>query len=311
MLQEFSTFPYLRLADRQRLPECCAIYFAIAREQVLYVGQATNLRNRWQNHHRLSQLEAVNRRCEVKLFWLNCIQSQLNELERQYIEHYCPILNQTKVPKRQIVPSFQMLTLSLKKLNERVLGLGVISADNQRLKTLVLGYLADYRELRLATTTLRKSLQAVNRKPNSLFRWTEVVRRRDGAHWRTRCNGIEIQLIPLFETRIMHNPSMYEVMLEKRFGAWTSIPMPEYKAMRQDVKAMSFVQRLELARSSEIGRKLFPLECGARFCVVSGVDLLCLTTNQLETLLSKQSYLQQQYPGIRAIDDDPVPKLLF
>lgn len=43
--------------NKQRLPECCAIYFAIAREQVLYVGQATNLRNRWQNHHRLPQLE--------------------------------------------------------------------------------------------------------------------------------------------------------------------------------------------------------------------------------------------------------------
>lgn len=74
---------------------------------------------------------------------------------------------------------------------------------------------------------------------------------------------------------------------------------------------MSFTQRLELARSSEIGRKLFPLECGARFCAVSGVELLCLTNTQLEAWLSKHSYLQQQYLGIRAIDDEPVPKLLF
>ncbi|WP_206756633.1 MULTISPECIES: GIY-YIG nuclease family protein [Oscillatoriales] len=88
MLQEFSTLPNLKLADRQRLPECSAIYFAIARDQVLYVGLATNLRNRWQNHHRLLQLEAVNRRCEVRLFWLSCAQNQLNELERQYIEYY-------------------------------------------------------------------------------------------------------------------------------------------------------------------------------------------------------------------------------
>ncbi len=311
MLQEFITLPCLKLADRQRLPECSAIYFAIAREQVLYVGLATNLRNRWQNHHRLPQLEAVNRRCEVKLFWLSCAQSQLNELERQYIEYYCPTLNQTKVPERQIVPSFQMLTLSLKKLNERVFGFGVCPADNQRLKTLILGYFANYTEGRLATTTLRKSLQALNKKPNSLFRWTEVVRRRDGAHWRTRCNGIEIRLIPWFWERIMHNPSMYEVMGEKRFGAWTSIPMPEYDAMRQDVRAMSFTQRLELARSSEIGWELFPLECGSQFRVVSSVEILCLTASQLETLLSKHSYLKEQYPGIRAIDDDPVPKLLF
>lgn len=311
VLQEFSTLPSLKLLERQRLPECSAIYFAIARDQVLYVGLATNLRNRWQNHHRLPQLEAVNKLCEVKLFWLGCAQNQLNDLEHQYIEHYCPTLNQTKVPERQIVPSFQMLTLSLKKLNERVLVFGVCPADDQRLKTLILGYLADCRETRLATTTLRKSLQAITRKPNSLFRWTEVVRRRDGAHWWTRCNGIEIRLIPWFEKRVMHNPSLYEVMAEKRFGDWTSIPMPEYEAMRQQVRAMSFTERLELARSSETGRKLFPLECGARFHTVSGVKILCLTDSQLQALLSEHSHLQEQYPKLWAINSDPVPVLGF
>jgi hypothetical protein len=74
---------------------------------------------------------------------------------------------------------------------------------------------------------------------------------------------------------------------------------------------MSFTQRLELARSLEIGRKSFALECGAQFRIVSGVEILCLTDRQLETLFSKHSYLQEQYPGIRAINDDPVPKLLF
>jgi len=109
----------------------------------------------------------------------------------------------------------------------------------------------------------------------------------------------------------MHNPSMYEVMAEKRFGAWTSIPMPEYEAMRQEVRAMSFTERLELARSSGIGQKLFPLECGAQFFTVSGVEILCLTDHQLQTLLSKYSHLQEQYPTVCAIDSDPVPMLGF
>jgi excinuclease UvrABC nuclease subunit len=189
LLQEYITLPKLKLSERQSLPACSAIYFAVARDQVLYVSLSTNLRSRWQNHHRLPQLEAVNKRCSVSLFWLSCSQNQLQDLERQYIEHYCPTLNQTKVPNRQIVPSFQMLTLSLKKLKERVIGIGVCPADDQRLKTLVLGYLAGYTEIRQATTILRKSLKAVTRKPNSLFRWTETFRRKDGAHWWTRCNG--------------------------------------------------------------------------------------------------------------------------
>jgi hypothetical protein len=205
-----------------------------------------------------------------------------------------------------------MLTLSLKKLNERVLVFGVCPASERLpLKTIVIGYLANYTETRLATTLVRKSLQAVNRKPNSLFRWIEYDRLRNGARWLTRCNGIETRLIPWFEERIMHNPSMYRVMEEKRFGVWTSIPLNDYEAMRQDVKAMSFTERLELARNSEIGWQLFPLECGSQLKVISGVELLCLTSEQLEVLLDQKPYIQEQHPGICAIDEDPVPKLLF
>ncbi|RCJ31824.1 endonuclease [Nostoc punctiforme NIES-2108] len=312
MLENFKNLPYLRLVDKQKLTEASAIYFAVARDQVLYIGQAVNLRSRWLNHHRLPQLEAINRRCEIKLFWLNCLPIQLNELERLYIQYYCPTLNQSKVPQKKLLPSFQMLTLSLKKLNERVLVFGVCP-DSERLplKTIVIGYLANYTETRLATTLVRKSLQAVNRKPNSLFRWIEYDRLRNGARWLTRCNGIETRLIPWFEERIMHNPTMYRVMEEKRFGVWTSIPLNDYEAMRQDVKAMSFTERLELARNSEIGWQLFPLECGSQLKVVSGVELLCLTSEQLEVLLAKKPYIQEQHPGICAINEDPVPKLLF
>ncbi len=109
----------------------------------------------------------------------------------------------------------------------------------------------------------------------------------------------------------MHNPSMYRVMEEKRFGVRTSILMSEYEAMRQEVRAMSFAERLEMARDSALGRKLFPLECGAKFYNVSGVKILCLTDHQLQALLSKYPHLQEQYPTIHAINDDPVPRLGF
>lgn len=312
MLQEYGTLPNLKLVERQKLPSSSAIYFAIASEQVLYVGQARNLNDRWRNHHRCPQLEAVNKRSEVRLYWLDCYPDILNDLERQYIEHYCPTLNQTKVPQRQIVPSFRMLTQSLQKLNRRIIGFGVCPASDRQLKILLLGYLADYREVRKATTNVRQSLQAITRKPNSLFRWSETLRRRDGAQWQTRCNGIEIRLVPWFEEWIGHNPSMYEVMEEQRFRiGWKDIPMTEYEAMRQEVRAMSFVDRWELAKNSPIGRRLFPLECGAHFIKVSSVDTLCLQEEQLRELLLRDSYLQQQYPTIQAITSDPVPTLGF
>lgn len=311
MLQEFSTLPNLKLSERQWLPECSAIYFAVSCAQVLYVGLATNLKHRWRGHHRLQQLEAVNKRAEVSLFWLSCPQYQLQALEQQYIEHYCPTFNQTRVPERLFIPSSQMLSLSLKKLHNRLIGFGVCPAHDHGLKILLLGYLASYQETRLATTTVRKTLQAISQKPDSLFRWTETARRTEGAHWRTRCNGVEVRLVPWFRERIMHNPSMYEVMSDKCFGARASISMPEYEAMRQQVRAMSFTERLELARGSEAGQKLFPLECEARFVTIHEVDILCLTGQQLQVWLSEHSHLQTHYPAIQAIDDDPLPVLGF
>ena len=124
MLQEFPTFPNLKLLERKHLPECSAIYFVIARSQVLYVGLASNLKQRWQNHHRYKQLEAVNKKADVTLYWLACPQPQLQTLERQYIDHYGPTLNQTKLPNRPLIPSSQMLSRTLEKLNSRVLGFG-------------------------------------------------------------------------------------------------------------------------------------------------------------------------------------------
>lgn len=311
MLQEFSVLPSLRLSEKQALPECSAIYFAIARDQVLYVGLASNLKNRWQNHHRFPQLEAISQRCEVRLFWLTCPQKELNELERQYIEYYCPVLNQTKVPEQRIIPSFQMLTLSLNKLNERVIGLGTCSATDQQLKLLILGYLAAVSEIRGATTTIRTTLKSITKKPHSLFRWTESVRRQDGAHWQTRCNGIEIRLIPCLGERIMHHPSMDLVMNKIDFGDQSSIPMSDYQAMQSKVRAMSFKERLAVARDSDLGQKMFPLECGAQFYPVSDVDILCLTEEQLKSVLSERPAFQARYPNIEAIQTDPVPKLEF
>ena len=311
MLEEFGTLPNLPFSAKQQLPECAAIYFAIAQDQVLYIGLAINLRNRWRNHHRLPQIATIDKKCEVRIFWLTCAQSQLPVLERQYIEHYCPVLNQSKVPVRQFAPSAQMLSLSLKKLSDRLIGFGVCKASDLKLKTLILFYLSAPSETRLATMTVRRTLQSINKKPNSLLKWRETTRRKDAAHWQTKCNGIEVRLAPQVGERIMHNPSMYQLLSEERFGAAPSISMLEVKAMREAVKAMSLKERQSLASSSQLGSKLFPLACGAQFRPIAGIEILCLRHSSLQTLLTELPHLRVQYPAIEAIDDDPVPLLNF
>jgi hypothetical protein len=310
-LTDYTALPSLSLLARKTLPEYSAIYFAIAHEQVLYVGLATNLRKRWQNHHRLPQLEAINKRSEVRLFWLACPPEQLVKLEAQYIEHYCPALNQSKVPNQPLVPSTKMLALSLKRLSDRLLCYGIRPASNTQLKTLILGYLAAPSEVRLATTTVRKTLKSINQRPDSLLRWTETTRRQVGAHWRTRCSGLEVQLRPCFTGRIMHNPSMTEIMMDQRFGMAQSISEAEYKALRQAVKAMPRKERLAIACDCTLGLQHFPLECGAQFLPVGGVDILCLKDHQLRSAIGSDSFLQTQHSTTTAISSDPIALIKF
>ena len=297
--------PSLALLEKQRLPECGAIYFAVVQNQVLYVGMATNLRKRWQNHHRYFQLETINNKQEVRLHWLVCAQAQLPSLERQYIAHYLPALNRSKVPTQKFTPSPLILTAVFKKLRGRLLCIGLDSNSDPRLKTLLIVYLGAYSEMRGATTVVRRALQASNKRRDSLLTWTETVRRKEGAHWRARCEGVEIQLIPHFKERLTHSPSLYDVLRDEYLKSTGSMPMAEYKAIKERVRKMAFEERLALVRSTAAYAKHFPLECGAQFCSVAGVDILCLTEPQLPDFLSQVPGLRTQLPAVETISADP------
>jgi hypothetical protein len=53
--------PSVSLTQRNHLPACSAIYFALdSSNRVLYVGKAKNLASRWKNHHRLHKLKEIN-----------------------------------------------------------------------------------------------------------------------------------------------------------------------------------------------------------------------------------------------------------
>jgi excinuclease UvrABC nuclease subunit len=52
----------VELDNLNQLPDCSAIYFAIdSQNRILYIGQAVNLLTRWKNHHRIYQLQEINR----------------------------------------------------------------------------------------------------------------------------------------------------------------------------------------------------------------------------------------------------------
>jgi GIY-YIG catalytic domain len=91
----------LTLRLRDLLPDHPGIYFVVGeREQLFYVGQAKNLRKRWAgaSHHRYKQF-ARKGLDKIVIRYILASVSELNELERQYIEQFNPLLNYYTVKK--------------------------------------------------------------------------------------------------------------------------------------------------------------------------------------------------------------------
>jgi DNA-binding Xre family transcriptional regulator len=84
--------PSVLLADRKQLPQTAGIYFAIDGDGVVqYIGQSTNLRQRWLNHHRKSALDGIS---NVQIAWIEVSEpSLLREIEEALIEYFNPPLN--------------------------------------------------------------------------------------------------------------------------------------------------------------------------------------------------------------------------
>ncbi|MBR8835188.1 MAG: AAA family ATPase [Stigonema ocellatum SAG 48.90 = DSM 106950] len=110
---ELSELPSVSLNARQYLPACSAIYMVIdSLNQVLYVGKASNLQIRWQRHHRLEQLNDIDKKMFVRIAWLVCEQNQLDKLEVDFIAKYSPLLNNTPVTKEKEKWKSEMINMT-------------------------------------------------------------------------------------------------------------------------------------------------------------------------------------------------------
>ncbi|MGB3535572.1 MAG: GIY-YIG nuclease family protein [Microcoleaceae cyanobacterium] len=109
------------LRNRSCLPNSPGIYFVSDQQnQILYIGQAKNLRSRWggRNHHRYKQL-ARKGLDKIYLYYIEVAITELDSLEKLYINQFKPILNDSKVkeylPKKS--PKYSDLQRLLKVAN--------------------------------------------------------------------------------------------------------------------------------------------------------------------------------------------------
>ena len=83
--------PCLPLAWKHGLPAIPAVYFAISKKQILYIGSTKNLQARWSSHDRLKKLKVID---SVQIAWYEVSDiSELTKLEGQAVSALKPLLN--------------------------------------------------------------------------------------------------------------------------------------------------------------------------------------------------------------------------
>lgn len=114
------------LEARELLPEQSGTYYVIDQHNVIvYIGQAKNLRSRWQgkSHHRFNQLKVSKNRS----FWLYyelIPDSQLDETEKILINKFNPELNNSYVFQGKTNFTEGLLKETLRKIDGYILILG-------------------------------------------------------------------------------------------------------------------------------------------------------------------------------------------
>jgi len=90
-----AALPSLPLEERKALPDTAAVYFVLAGDTMLYIGQSVNVRQRWYAHHRFAQLNAYG---GCRIAWLHVDDARLlDDLEQACRAHFRPILNNSAV----------------------------------------------------------------------------------------------------------------------------------------------------------------------------------------------------------------------
>ncbi|PSB31558.1 GIY-YIG nuclease family protein [Chlorogloea sp. CCALA 695] len=194
--------PSVHLLDKNRLPNCAAIYFVTdSNGQIIYIGRTVNLVARWKDHHRFNQLKRFNRKNLLSISWLNCSNdlSTLSKLENEFINLYKPPLNWSKVvqPIRKITPvetALQQSLQQLAKLNTVIFGFDSIAEEKP---TIYLNYPVYGK--RGLSGSVRVALRNINKKASSL-KWKEYHTEPKSfgkfGFWETEYNGIKIDLSP-------------------------------------------------------------------------------------------------------------------
>lgn len=172
-----SALPSVPLINRKQLPPILGIYFAIDSLGVVqYIGQSINIRNRWVNHHRQSELKVVG---NVSIAYLEVSEpSLLSEIEWALIEYFNPPLNRLKRQPSGVKPKAELAEPSQARVKDFNQKTSIIWKLNE--------IMARYR---IKGSDLAEELQISNNAVSNL-RNAQTMPRIDGERLNALCNAL-------------------------------------------------------------------------------------------------------------------------
>lgn len=123
------TLPYQSLKDKELLPEHSGIYYVVDTEELVwYIGQAQNIKKRWQgkSHHRLYQLVSQKKK-DFRIYYELIDTKNLDIKEKEAITKYSPNLNNSSVKTKKTRPSESLLRETIISLENYISVIGIES----------------------------------------------------------------------------------------------------------------------------------------------------------------------------------------
>lgn len=118
---DFASLPSIELVNRSQFPCTACVYFCLDSDgQILYIGRARNLKQRWGLHHRYLQLKRLE---GVRIAYFNCEIEMLDEIEQAFISWFKPALNSSSVKrehKARAVRVREIKEIEVDRLGQRI-----------------------------------------------------------------------------------------------------------------------------------------------------------------------------------------------
>ncbi len=254
MQLNLDTLTSVSFDELNNLPSFSGIYIAFdSNNRFLYIGKANNILDRWKSHHRKEQLAEINQTDAVRIAWFPWNKEDLSVAEDYLISRYQPLLNNTRVTRKKVIPSEVILRELLQEIRLLIVVVSIQKNNPSQIPTVYANY--NYENSgKNGCARVIKSFKKNNKERGSSFikrqkyglyrthysrpgsrehKQTSRIQSSYNNHWTIPCNGVIIDITPLDEHE-------FKFLRDKDNSAWRKLAGIKIRAVTNQSNINSF-----------------------------------------------------------------------